>query len=85
MLTTGPSCDIIQLALSLGILCRPVNSPRVGVGEALEVSKDLFWRATGDGHSRPFQPTPEELTHEWELVTHDLIRSEYHRESEQPW
>ena len=87
-MTTGRGCssEIIREALSLGILCRPVTSHRLGVGTALETSKCMFWMVTGhDSQRTPFSPTPEELTEDWQLTTWDLIRAEWMAESEVAW
>jgi hypothetical protein len=82
MICHGPAPDIIALALKLGILARPSHSSRVGVGEALEVSNDLFWRVDNEGHSEPFQPSPDEICQEWNLTTQDLIRDEWRKACE---
>lgn len=82
MICHGTSSDIIGSAISLGLLCRPCGCARVGVGEALEVSRDMFWRVDHDGHTEVFSPSPDELTHTWELTTQDLIRQEWHKSCE---
>jgi hypothetical protein len=82
----GPAPVIIAQALRLGLLCRPTHSSRVAYGEALEVSKDLFWLRNGHDEEAPvFFASPEELCMDWELTTMDLIRSEWRKEAEIPW
>lgn len=84
--THGPAPLIIAQAIELGLLCRPIHSPRVGVGEALEVSKECFWLRNGHDHERPvFSPSPSELMQTWELTTMDLLRSEWDRATGVPW
>lgn len=84
--TTGPAPLIIAQALELQILCRPTHSTRVGVGEALAVSRDLFWLHNGhDSTFEVFHVSPEELTQDWTLTTQDLIRAEWNKATEAPW
>ncbi len=84
--THGPAPLIIAQALELGLLCRPIHPARVGTGEALEVSKALFWLRNGHDNEAPvFAPSPEELLQTWELTTRDLIRSEWHKAQEDPF
>ena len=81
--TVGGAPNIIAQALELGILCRPRHSTRVGVGEALVVSRDLFWIKDGyEGRLKVFSPSPDELMQDWELTTTDLIRSEWQKSCE---
>jgi hypothetical protein len=61
-----------------------MHSFRVGMGEALEVSKDTFWLVSGN-ETVVFYPNPDELTQTWELTTRDLIRSESSKLSEEPF
>jgi hypothetical protein len=82
--TRGYAPIIIAQALELGILCRPMHSSRVGVGEALEVTKDTFWLVSGN-ETVVFCPTPDELTQTWELTTRDLVRSEWQQSCEEPF
>ena len=82
----GPANQIIEQALRLGILCRPTRGIRVGVGEALELTEDGFYRVSAsDEVAVPYSPSPVELICDWELTSWDLIRSEYRREVETPW
>ena len=84
--THGPAPLIIAQALELGLLCRPLHSSRICTGEALEVSRDLFWHRNGhDSGFSAFSPSPEELLQTWELTTPDLIRSEWHKAQEDPF
>ena len=84
--TTGPAPQIIAQALELQIMCRPTHSTRVGVGEALAVSRDLFWLVSGqDGTFVAFRVSPEELMQDWELTSNDLIRAEWQKETSVPW
>lgn len=84
--TTGPAPQIIAQALELQIMCRPTHSTRVGVGEALAVSRDLFWLVSGqDGTFVAFRVSPEELMQDWTLTTNDLIRAEWQKETSVPW
>lgn len=86
----GPAHIIISQALRLGILCRPVYHDtripaRVSSGEALEVSRDAFWLVDGSGGSYRFNPSPEELTLDWELSTKDIIVSEWDKSQGDPF
>jgi hypothetical protein len=84
--TSGTAPTIIAQALELGILCRPRHSTRVGVGEALVVSRDLFWIKDGhEGRLKVFSPSPDELMQDWELTTTDLIRAEWRKSCEEPF
>jgi hypothetical protein len=84
--TEGSAPNIIAQALELGILCRPMHSSRVGVGEALVVSRDLFWIKDGyEGRLKVFSPSPDELMQDWELTTTDLIRAEWQKSCEEPF
>jgi hypothetical protein len=63
-----------------------MHSTRVGVGEALVVSRDLFWIKDGyEGRLKVFSPSPDELMQDWELTTTDLIRSEWLKSCEEPF
>lgn len=83
--THGPAPDIIAQALALGLLCRPTNSPRVGCGEALEVTRDCFWIYIHGESPRAFSVSPDELLQTWELTTKDLVRDEWNRARGEPW
>jgi hypothetical protein len=63
-----------------------MHSTRVGVGEGLVVSRDLFWIKDGyEGRLKVFSPSPDELMQDWELTTTDLIRSEWQKSCEEPF
>ena len=85
MICHGPAGDVIALALKLGILCKPRHSSRVGVGEALEVSRDMFWRIDHECNTEVFSPSPEEICQEWTLTTQDLITAEWQKATSVPW
>ncbi len=71
----GCASTIIQSAMDLGILCRPVE---VGwSGTALEPTGDVFFRIEGDlGYTGIYSPSPGQLCLDWMLTTRDLIKKE---------
>jgi hypothetical protein len=84
--STGTAPQIIAIALKLGLLCRPVHSTRVGVGEALWVSKESFFiMRKGGTITDGFIVRPDELLMTWELSTPDIINDEWRKANEQPW
>ena len=78
----GSAPHIIEQAIQLGVLCRPIHSNRVGVGEALEATVDSFWRIDHEGRWEAFNVAPCELLMDWELTTKDLIRQEWNKACE---
>ena len=85
----GSPSEIIQQALTLGLLCRPVlgHGTEIGFGEALEVGRDSFWHWSPDPAwpVRDYRVSPYELTLDWELTTKDLLRNELRKTQEEPW
>ena len=85
----GNAPEIIQQAISLGLLCRPVyhgRGCRIGVGEALEPTMDsFFWCIPGDHEAHLYTVSPAELLLDWELTTRDLLAAEYRKACEEPW
>ena len=58
----------------------------IAFGETLEVSLDCFWLVNGSRtHGVTFCVTPAELLMDWELTTHDLIRQEWMKSTENPF
>ena len=71
----GCAPSIIQSAMDLKILCRPVEIGWNGV--ALEPTGDAFYRMEGDlGYTGIFSPSPGQLCLDWQLTTLDLIKRE---------
>lgn len=85
----GSPSEIIQQALTLGLLCRPVlgHGTEIGEGEALEVGRDSFWHYSVDPAwpVKQYSVSPRELTIDWQLITKDLLRDELRKAQEVPW
>lgn len=73
----GPAGEIIGQAISLGILCRPVE---IGWrGEALQPDHDSFEHviAASNHFVGLYHPSPAQIVRDWELTTKDLITKEF--------
>ncbi len=81
----GPASQIIEQALHLGLLCRPLlgHTSAIGVGEALELTEDGFYRVgIGCESLVPYSVSPADLIRDWELTNLDLLRSEWNKACE---
>ena len=72
----GCASAIIQSAMDLGILCRPVELGWTGT--ALRPEKDSFERvdAASNNYGGLYHPTPGQLCLDWMLTTRELIEAE---------
>ena len=66
--------EAIEMAMNLGILCRPVEPG--WSGSALQPSDTMFHEYSPE-YSGHFWPSPLQLTKDWELTTLEKIRKEY--------
>lgn len=73
----GPAGEIIQQAISLGILCRP-EEPGWS-GEALKPEGEYFEHviAASNHFVGFYRLKPSQLMVDWELTTKDLITKEF--------
>ncbi len=72
----GPAPEIIRSAMSLGILCRPVENGWVGT--ALKPGPDSFEYidAESNNYGGLFNPTPHQFCLDWMLTTGELLVAE---------
>lgn len=81
----GDAVMIIRQALALGIMARPIGSPRVGVGEGISVTGGSFRIHCPGQPAEDWSPEPSEILLDWELTTFDLLVEEYRKATEEPW
>lgn len=75
-ITVGKSSDIIAAAMSINVLCRPVELGWTGT--ALKPERDSFERvdAASNNYGGLYHPTPGQLCLGWMLTTRELIEAE---------